>query len=173
MPHAAQLRTVSDERLLAQCRVEAFRGPGPGGQKRNKTSSAVRITHVASGLCAIAGESRSQHRNKAAALWRLRHRLAVELRESIDVSTFVPPPWLRQAISDQGRLDVPLHSECYPQVMGLVLDVLSASGWRLSTAAALIGLSTAHLVRFIEKDRKVWAKVNQMRPGSGHKTLHS
>jgi protein subunit release factor B len=52
---------MPDNQLLADCRWEAFRGPGPGGQKRNKTSSAVRITHLPTGLSAIATESRSQH----------------------------------------------------------------------------------------------------------------
>src|SRR5271155_3533658 len=77
----ADLRKLTDEQLLAQCRVEAYRGSGPGGQKRNKTSSAVRITHEATGLSAIGTESRSQSQNKSKALRRLRLRLALEIRE--------------------------------------------------------------------------------------------
>lgn len=52
-------------------RVEAFRAGGPGGQHQNKTASAVRAVHVASGLAVVAREERSQHRNKALALLRL------------------------------------------------------------------------------------------------------
>ena len=49
---------LTDEQLLHACRVENYRASGPGGQKRNKTSSAVRITHLASGISAIGTESR-------------------------------------------------------------------------------------------------------------------
>ncbi len=52
-------------------RVEAFRSSGPGGQHANKTSSAVRITHLPTGLAAVAQEERSQHRNRTLALARL------------------------------------------------------------------------------------------------------
>lgn len=56
---------------LRDVRFEAFRAGGPGGQHQNKTESAVRATHIASGLSVVAREERSQHRNKALALERL------------------------------------------------------------------------------------------------------
>jgi peptide chain release factor len=52
-------------------RFEAFRAGGPGGQHQNKTESAVRAIHIASGLAVVAREARSQHRNKALALERI------------------------------------------------------------------------------------------------------
>jgi peptide chain release factor len=58
--------------LTAQeVRFEAFRAGGPGGQHQNKTESAVRAIHMASGLSVVAREERSQHRNKALALARI------------------------------------------------------------------------------------------------------
>jgi len=67
--------TLSDEELLAQCRVETFRAGGPGGQHQNTTESAVRLTHLPTGVKAVAREDRSQHRNRTVALERLRARL--------------------------------------------------------------------------------------------------
>jgi peptide chain release factor len=54
-----------------ELQIEAMRSSGPGGQHVNKTSSAIRITHLPSGLSAIAREERSQHRNRKLALARL------------------------------------------------------------------------------------------------------
>lgn len=56
-------------------RIEYFRGSGPGGQHRNKTSSACRITHVPTGISAKAEDERCQHKNKRIAFRRLAEKL--------------------------------------------------------------------------------------------------
>src|SRR5579872_3249675 len=81
---------LSDEQLLAQCAVDTYRASGPGGQKRNKTSSAVRLRHPPSGLLVIAEESRSQHDNRARALRRLRQALYLKLREELPPEALTP-----------------------------------------------------------------------------------
>jgi protein subunit release factor B len=65
----------SDEELLRECEVETFRASGPGGQHVNKTESAVRLTHRPTGVVVTCREDRSQHRNKATCLRRLRDRV--------------------------------------------------------------------------------------------------
>lgn len=57
-------------------RVDTFRASGPGGQHRNKTDSAVRLTHLPSGVVVTATESRSQHQNRSVAFTRLSELLA-------------------------------------------------------------------------------------------------
>ena len=66
------------ERLQRQCDVEPYRSSGPGGQKKNKTESSVRVRHRPSGIVRIATESRSQARNRLMALERV--YLALEAR---------------------------------------------------------------------------------------------
>lgn len=67
----------TDEALLAECRVETFAAGGPGGQHQNRTESAVRLVHEPTGIRVVARDERSQHRNKAVALTRLRRALEV------------------------------------------------------------------------------------------------
>jgi ribosome-associated protein len=65
----------SDDDLLRECEVDTFRSSGPGGQHVNKTESAVRLTHLPSGVAVISRESRSQHQNKALCLQKLRKKI--------------------------------------------------------------------------------------------------
>jgi protein subunit release factor B len=65
----------SDDELLRECEVDTFRASGPGGQHVNKTESAVRLTHLPTGLAVTCREERSQHRNKTTCLRKLRERV--------------------------------------------------------------------------------------------------
>lgn len=59
----------------SEFRFESMRSSGPGGQHTNKTESAVRVTHVPTGINAVAQEERSQHMNRKLALSRLHEKL--------------------------------------------------------------------------------------------------
>ncbi|HYG09774.1 MAG TPA: peptide chain release factor-like protein [Pyrinomonadaceae bacterium] len=65
----------SDDDLLRECEVDTFRASGPGGQHVNKTESAIRLTHMPSGVVVTCREARSQHQNKATCLRKLRERV--------------------------------------------------------------------------------------------------
>jgi hypothetical protein len=154
---------LPDDRLLAQCEVDTYRASGPGGQKRNKTSSAVRLRHAPTGLIVIAEESRSQHENKAKALRRLRRALYLELRD--------PPDPAVAARSADGRLAVSARDPRFWPAAGAALDALAACGAQVSTAAESLGVSTANLIDFLAADPKLWQAANRLRAVAGQKPL--
>jgi hypothetical protein len=164
-----QWSVLSDEQLLAQCEVDTYRASGPGGQKRNKTSSAVRLRHPPSGLLVIAEESRSQHENKARALRRLRQALYLKLREPAAAGEVAAE--VLAARDGEGRLHLGARDPRFWPAVGAVLDVLAAAEGRLSEAAAALGTTTANLGDFLKVDDKVWEQANQLRARFGHKAL--
>ncbi len=168
---------LTEAQLLAQCEVDTYRASGPGGQKRNKTSSAVRVRHPASGLIVIAEESRSQHQNRAKALRRLRQALFLKIRNGLAPeelapellrqrpdATALPPPG--------GRLKLGRKDPRFWPTVGLVLDVLQSRQARLSEAAAVLGISTANLADFLRAEPKVWEQANGLRALFGQKNLN-
>lgn len=95
---------AEDEALLAECRVDTFRAGGPGGQHQNKAESAVRLTHLPSGIAVTAREFRSQHRNRRAALERLRTALAaLAASDAPRIQTRVPAHEKRKRLRDKRR----------------------------------------------------------------------
>lgn len=94
----------SDEDLLRECEVDTFRASGPGGQHVNKTESAVRLTHLPSGLVVTCREERSQHRNKATCLQKLRERVErLNHRPARRVPTRVPRSVKNRTLEEKAR----------------------------------------------------------------------
>ncbi|HEV8429016.1 MAG TPA: peptide chain release factor-like protein [Pyrinomonadaceae bacterium] len=94
----------SDEDLLRECEVETFRSSGPGGQHVNKTESAVRLRHSPSGIVVTSRQERSQHRNKALCLQRLRKRVErLNYRPEQRVLTRVPRSAKNRTLEEKAR----------------------------------------------------------------------
>ena len=166
-----QYRLLSEESFLGQCRLDLSRGSGPGGQKRNKTSNAVRLTHLPTKLVATGTEARSLAENKLNALRRLRLKIAIELREPIDLLTFEPPTWFL-TIRHEKRLQVSHRHALYAPTAGLMLDLLQALNASPAAVAVNLGISTTSVIKFLENEPTVWMAANAMRERLGLTTLN-
>lgn len=166
---------LTDNELLRQCEVDTYRASGPGGQKRNKTDSAVRIRHKPTALLVIAEESRSQHENKAKALQRLREAFFIKMREDVQTSTeenyAAAEPEFAAAIEKSGRLRIGRKAKQFWPTVARILDYVDAHEARISDVARAIGISTGNLIDFLQESPKVWDHVNILRGQYGQKPL--
>jgi hypothetical protein len=169
---------LSDQQLLKQCEIDTYRASGPGGQKRNKTSSAVRLRHLPSGLIVIAEESRSQHENRSRALKRLRQALYLKVRdelpsEGLTRERVASLDDYQQARGPTERLRLGRKDPRFWPTTGIVLDVLFACHGRIAPTAELLGISTGNLIDFLQGDPKVWEQVGILRERFGQKPLRN
>lgn len=160
---------LDDERLLAECEIHAHRTGGPGGQHRNKVSSAIRLVHRPTGLIATAGERRSQHENKSQAVGRLRELLAVHVREPLAERVVWPES---VQIRDE-KLRVGATNPGLWPAIGLALDALAANAGRLRESAEYLGVTASSLTRFLADHPKAWAEANRIRAAAGLGPLKS
>ena len=164
---------LSDEELAAQCRVERFRVSGPGGQHRNKTDSAVRLTHEPSGVVGFASERRSQHQNRLMALARLRRNIAIELRTDIDLDMYHLPLTLQRMLPRSVQTKLPGKDRIGPKHRdfwtgaGPLLDLFNAVRGSTSDSASQIGCSSNQLTKLLASEPHLWAAANAIREQHG------
>lgn len=153
-PPRDSLLALQDRELLGQCRVDRYRGTGRGGQKRNTTESAVRLTLADSGVVTTCDVTRSQSKNVAIALRKLRLEIALRLR--------CEPPETLGFRQRPGRRD-----RSYALWVARVLDFLEEVGYRVGEAAGAMQSGTARLVRDLASDTGLWQAVNDARAQAG------
>ena len=128
---------LDDMALSRLVKLEFTRGSGNGGQKRNKTSTAVRVVLPEYGVEAADCTERSQYRNRAAALRKLRMNLALKVRCSP-----LPPPRSRVAST----------APEYPLYAARLLDNLADCGGDYRLAAEKWGVSPTSFLKSVERD---------------------
>ena len=143
---------ASDEEFFKECSHDWFQASGPGGQKRNRKYSGVRIHHKPTGLTAEEVQSRSQNDNKHNAIRKLKIKLAVET-EGPEI--------------DLIRHDVSSGNSEYPLFAAKIFDTLKQYNYSMSEAADDLKMTTSHLIKILAKDEYLWREVNQTREKLG------
>lgn len=158
---------LNDEQLRAECVIDTHRIGGPGGQHRNKTQSAVRLFHRASGLTVTGQERRSQHQNAANALLRLREAIAIRFR--------IPLPevhqWPDTVRIQNRRLRVSEKNAAFLPVLAVALDALDAFEGSPAAAAEYLNVTTSSFVRFLADHDLAWREANRIRARHGQPPL--
>jgi hypothetical protein len=131
--------------FLAQCRFRFSRASGPGGQHRNKVETHVTAEHVPTGLCASAGERRSQAENRKNAIQRLRCAIAVAVRTAPS-STPTDLSSLWQRYCRGGRIRIGETNPDFPAILAESLDRLAEHDWDPAGAGTALGVSATQIV---------------------------
>ncbi|HZO09871.1 MAG TPA: peptide chain release factor-like protein [Myxococcota bacterium] len=169
-------------KLLRDVEFRTTRGPGPGGQHRNKSDTMVRLTHRPTGIHAQAGERRSLDLNREIAVHRLRVNLALQHRRPIterlaagSETTSAPaggpalyePSELWRSRIRGSRLVVSARHEDFPALLAESLDVLAWLGDDVPKAARSLGVSGSQLGRFLALEPAALAELNERRRRAG------
>ena len=155
--------------LLADCTVRRGRRSGPGGQHRNKVETAVVIEHGPSGIRAEASERRSQEENRRVAVFRLRVKLALEVR--MPVGETCSPSALWQSRCRHGKISVaPTHRDL-PALLAEAIDAIDSEDTDVSAAAKRLGCSASQLTKLLKVEPRALAQINEARKARGLREL--
>ena len=166
---------LDDKALLAQCDVKIHRSSGPGGQHRNKVSTACSLHHGPTGVSAQAYDSRSQADNRRNALKRVRMKIACEVRRAVAVSQPSVPKIVasclftpRQGQSKANRrLQVGRRDQRFWPVGQFLLDLLDACNGGLADAARALDIGTSNFISVLKADRHLLAAAQAIRKRCG------
>ena len=155
---------LDEEQFMLQCRIDTYMASGHGGQTRNRTYSAVRATHLQTGLSVIAEESRSQAENKKRALRRLRKALALHIRQAVAAG---PHASIRHLFAPDDPAQINPKNPLYPLFCATVLDGLHMAQGKISRAAQQLNISTGRMNKILGRDKDLFIAANQIRQHFG------
>lgn len=138
----------TEQELIRNCTQGAYKSTGPGGQKKDKKKSSIRLVHLPTNICVTSSETRSSKTNLSSAIKKLKFRIAVEVRGP--------------------KIEPEMYNNNYRELKYLfwiaaLFDALNKYNFKISNSAEDLGLSTSRLIKQIAKDKNLWKLVNEYR----------
>ncbi len=140
---------MSDDELIQTCEFSTYKATGRGGQKKNKSSSAVRIIHKQTQITVTASKSRCQHTNRKIALKKLRYNIAFTLRAS--------------ETPELTNMEMSPNNKRFYLWVAFIFDLLYRHHFAVSNCAKELNISTSRLIKLLARDGDVWQEVNKQR----------
>lgn len=143
-----EILALSEEELNSIVDFDFFKRSGNGGQKRNKTSSAVRVVLKEYDIAAEDCTERSQKLNRSKALQKLRRKLAMTVR---------------QEFADEALTVVAPSNIKYPLFLAHLMDLLESVDYSFKECGLKLDLSSSQVEKLLRKDTALWQYVQSKR----------
>ncbi len=155
--------------LLKDCAFRRQRRSGPGGQHRNKVETGVFVKHVPTGIEASGTEARKQSTNRAAAIARLRLKLAIEYRDCTAPPEMPSSLWSRRC--QRGRISVSKNHDDFATLLAEVLDALNHFDCDFTQLADHLQCSRSQIIKLLSIEPAALTEVNRWRAERNQKPL--
>ena len=148
-----EILALNEEELGRIVEFDFFKRSGNGGQKRNKTSSAVRVTLKELAISAEDCTERSQKLNRSKALQKLRCKIAMTVRQDIsdEIITIVAP-----------------SNDRYPLFLARLIDLLSSVNYSFKECGLKLNLSSSQVEKLLRRDASLWQFIQSKRQNENH-----
>ena len=148
-----EILALNEEELGRIVEFDFFKRSGNGGQKRNKTSSAVRVTLKELAISAEDCTERSQKLNRSKALQKLRRKIAMTVRQDMsdEIITIVAP-----------------SNDRYPLFLARLIDLLSSVNYSFKECGLKLNLSSSQVEKLLRRDASLWQFIQSKRQNENH-----
>ena len=144
-----RLLSMTESELSNDFRIDIQKASGNGGQKVNKTSSSVRITHIPSGLNVRCMDSRSQLENRKKALSRLQRQIAINLLIPLTETPLTERDFALEPVPS-------VNNPRYVLWLADFFDLLFSCDADLHKTADLLHSSSSRIRRILQHDPMLW-----------------
>lgn len=153
---------LNDQELQRKCRMDIYKATGKGGQKKNKTSNAVRLT--LEHLSVTASASRSRQDNISRAVKKMRLAIAMDLSDSSENRSGLSelPGELKNYVS-KGLIRINEKNPAFPYFSGVLFDIYLDCEGDVKIVAERLGTSSSQIHRFFSSHPFLLERMNALK----------
>lgn len=153
--------TATNSDLLAKCKIEKFQASGAGGQKRNKTQTAVRIKHKKLNVYIECSNYREYKKNLDVGLVRLRLKLALIIC-NLSIEEFENQIKNFKLPLNMFRKNASTDHNDYAISIFLGINLFRLNQYSYANSAKKLSISTSSFIKFLKKDKLVFQEFQKL-----------